>query len=684
METEEETRPSIMPPWAQSDFLSEQGLKQSQEYFFQTHATNSKMMAEGREAQGVMKSFTRRKMEKEMGEDFKMYTGEDLGSGGGGEESKGIRGELNNLLKEIHRKVANGKPGVSAIQDDLEILKNPLGGLEACYGVVLFYEQLNRHYASFAANRRQVLKSVMDEELFKWIWRSTYALLTAPKESLPEFTDRISSPTLPFIPLEKVRASSIDKLMEVGVFLLSKSMSSSHLRFPLCFYFILYVRQIQYRLLPVVSRNLLDEIYKEATKGKTEESIENVLTAVDVILNMKGSSVQSFDDVLKDEEKEIPKFIPSEEAVFVSQFIEFGEGRIKGSLKKFLPPPSQSELVEDKAVSLMPLLLILRTQSMEVGHRILETVPGPALNMIRNRLSFGNPDEVSRRIADWVGAVTHDRQGRGETYNLQNRVGGVTETVRSKPIAGGGGVAAPAAKPSGPGHSAAAHPASTHSATAKAAHGGIKVGQISPDTGGGSGGAQGERAKASSSAEGGGKTSPNLAKRLIISWRENKGKILVISISPEEIINAVGADVRFLGPWVVFALQTGQVFSIKGKLTREVAEEILKTLMGSIQNPPGPIFSNAERDSLAQSTKGMPPKKLLITLMQQAVGPTSQNSRDPGEMGENIMGLEKQLGETLGEFLRNPVAGPFKEVLADLPPGETKAASVLHKVARSI
>ena len=64
-----------LPPWNSSEFFSEIGLKEAQEYFFQTHATHARMIAEGHGAQGYMKTFTRRKLSKEIGEDFKMYTG---------------------------------------------------------------------------------------------------------------------------------------------------------------------------------------------------------------------------------------------------------------------------------------------------------------------------------------------------------------------------------------------------------------------------------------------------------------------------------------------------------------------------------------------------------------------------------------------------------------------------------
>ena len=51
METPAPSR-HVLPPWNNPAFLTEPGLKEAQEYFFQTHATNSRMIAQGREAMG--------------------------------------------------------------------------------------------------------------------------------------------------------------------------------------------------------------------------------------------------------------------------------------------------------------------------------------------------------------------------------------------------------------------------------------------------------------------------------------------------------------------------------------------------------------------------------------------------------------------------------------------------------
>ncbi|MCZ6749097.1 MAG: hypothetical protein O7D96_07365, partial [SAR324 cluster bacterium] len=118
----ESTAMRIPPPWEPQDILTEDALRAAQEYWFQTHATHSRLIAEGRAAVGFMKSHVRRKLEREMGEDFKMYTGSNIGTAQEtAEDSAGIRGELNRILEVIYRRISPTQPITSPIQEDLTI-----------------------------------------------------------------------------------------------------------------------------------------------------------------------------------------------------------------------------------------------------------------------------------------------------------------------------------------------------------------------------------------------------------------------------------------------------------------------------------------------------------------------------------------------------------------------------------
>ncbi|MEE8396949.1 MAG: hypothetical protein V3S29_12900, partial [bacterium] len=332
------TRRPPTTPWEFPEILSEEGLRQAREYFFQTHGKNSQMIAEGRSATGFANSLVRRRLSKELGDDYKMYTGEDVGSSkGDAEESKGIRGELNALLRSIYEKVAPQTPVTSPIQEDLAILSHPVGALEVCFGMISFYNDLLKKYASFAANRRQVLKSVIDEELFKWIWRLYYAFALSDRSKTPTFRENIPSSGLNFIPLEKQRLPTSDKVYEIGIFLLGSGLAGSHLRFSIAYYFVCYLRLVQFRLLPAIDRALLDGIFEAARSRKEDSPTEEILVAIDALMNAKGTSMESFDDILKDEETVAQQTLPEPENLFLSQVQDFSNHNLPESLKKFLP-----------------------------------------------------------------------------------------------------------------------------------------------------------------------------------------------------------------------------------------------------------------------------------------------------------------------------------------------------------
>ena len=242
----ESTAMRIPPPWEPQDILTEDALRAAQEYWFQTHATHSRLIAEGRAAVGFMKSHVRRKLEREMGEDFKMYTGTSIGEAAGeNTESLGIRGELNGILKHIYTRIAPNQPIASPIQEDLTIVKHPNGALEVCYALVCHYGALLKKYASLAGKHRKVLKAVMEEELFKWIWRLTIGFVMSPQEDRAAIEDAHLSAGLNCVPLEQQHASVGQKIHEIGMFLLGTIMQDSHLRVPLCHYYVLYLRRLQ-------------------------------------------------------------------------------------------------------------------------------------------------------------------------------------------------------------------------------------------------------------------------------------------------------------------------------------------------------------------------------------------------------------------------------------------------------
>ncbi|MBI4083395.1 MAG: hypothetical protein HY423_12380, partial [Candidatus Lambdaproteobacteria bacterium] len=499
----------VPPPWNALGLDSAESLREAQEYFFQTHATNARLIAEGRNAQGFMKMAVRRKLSKEIGEDFKMYTGQAIGEASESAESVGIRGELNVMIKTVYQKIAPTTPITSPTQEDSTILSHPLGALEVVYDMVYFYTSLLKKYATLAGNRRKTLKSVLDEELFKWIWRLTCTYLLAPAEKRSTFTQAIPSVGLAFIPAERQRVPSAEKILDIGKFLLGKTMMESHLRFSLCYYYVTFVRQLQYELLAQPPKIPPEPSYEAIKRHRPDQLVENPLVAVDVLMNFSGNSMQSFDDVLKDEANEIQKYIPPNEIEFIQQFQEFTPERLKHSLQRFLPKVSAAAMPEDPTGTLMPMLLLLRTMRFITRQLVLEHIPGPYLSLLINRSQHGGIDEVEKPLVDLLKEVTVGRQRKGEQYTLTTRIKGSVEV--QPPGESATAARAPAAAP-------AAAPA-----PARPAAGGAPAARPAP---------------AAAAADAG----AWFQGRVILAWRVEKGKVEVFSISGADMAATAGAD----------------------------------------------------------------------------------------------------------------------------------------------
>jgi hypothetical protein len=431
--------PTIQPPWGHPQFLSEEGLRAAQEYYFQTHATHSQLIAQGRGAQGLAKSMLRRKLSREMGDDFKMYTGHSLGESAGSEDvsSLGIRGELNALLKHIYSTIAPQQPITSPTQEDLTILQHPHGALEVCYALVFYYGSLMRQYASFAANKRKVLKSLMDEELFKWVWRMVIGYMMEAEEAKLNLEPVYFSAGLSYIPTERQRVPLGIKLSEVGQFLLSTTLQESHLRVPLCYYYTLYLRQLQTLLALHAGPQELDDVYSLVTRRVPGEPMEHALAAIDALLNDKGSSTATFDDVLRDE-AQLGQFIPEAEFAFINQFEDFGNPqRIRSTLKRLLPD-MRRDAVEGQESSFMPLLLALRVMPVDVRDAVLAALPIPLLNLLRNRIGNSPQDDLAATLLDAVRTAMEAR--RGQSFKVQVPAGAtkgaVATSVRVAPPGG--------------------------------------------------------------------------------------------------------------------------------------------------------------------------------------------------------------------------------------------------------
>jgi len=650
---------TVTPPWNHPGFLSEEALRAAQEYYFQTHATNSKLIAQGRNAQGFMKSGLRRKLTKEMGEDFKMYTGVSIGAESS-ESAVGIRSELNALLENVYRKIAPTQPITSPTQEDLTILKHPLGALEVCYCLTFFYTHLQKKYVTLAGNRRQVLKSVLDEEMFKWIWRMSIGFLVSEDENKLDFDNRLPTGGLSYVPPDAQGASSAEKVLEVGSFMLSNHLRDSHLRFSLCYYFATYIRQIQFQLLAKHNTNA-DKLYERIRNPDPKSGVGNILIAIDMLLNMHGNSNDSFESVLQDHEKQMQTMIPEEEIAFILQFQEFTESKFDTSLAKFVPRGRQSAEADNPAGTLMPLMLILRTMPRDGRERILGRIPGPFLGLLSNRIQHGSMDEPDRILLDHVHDVTDRRRKSGETYTIVSQVKGRATTTSAKaaekaPAGAGGKAGAAGSKPA---PAAAASGTAGASGTARTSGGAATAAQAQPAA----------RPAADRVTH----------ERLLIAWRAEGASLEVTSISPVELFALAGNDAHILRAWVMVALQSNQVFGIPhNEITKERLNSLVSELSAQAGKDSKPRLS---ADKIQQLLKlgAKAPRKVLLALAKALPAERSSNA---GSLGPTLGALGERLGEQFGDFLRNAMQPEFAAVLGQLSPEEKRAVGVLQRVAR--
>lgn len=652
---------AMVTPWGRPGLSTEDDLRAAQQYFFDTHATHARMIAEGRTAQGFMKSYTRRKLEKEMGEDFKMYTGQELGEDLPIDDSQGIRGEMNALLRYIYTRIEPRQPITSPFQEDATILKHPHGALEVCFGMVFYYSSLLKKHLTLASNRRRVLKSVLDEELFKWIWRLSTSYLLADTANRVNVQDYHLAAGLPYVPAERQRASMPQKLFEIGQFMLGKTLQDSHLRFPLAYYFVTYLRAMQSEVLAQPALAKPEEIYAEVIRRKPMDPVNHVLVAIDVLMNMNGNSSQSFEDILKDEQADAEKYIPALEAQFLRAHDPYGDPEaFADAVRAALPMAQKAEIVSGAAGSLaMRLMLVLRAVTPAVRTGILDHVPAPVLVMLRNRAINGPQDDAAKRLAERVKTALDARGQRGDTFVLPpaNRAG-IAGIENLKP-------AAPAAPPVSHAPGAAGSPRNEPARPAPAPGAASPQGSVSA-------------AKPAAAAPG---EDVLLDHRLLIGWRLEGTQLTVITISPRELVGLVGLEPRLVLPWVMLALQTGQAFDFPASaIDKGLIEKLVKAVLAKAGGMPAARLAKPQVAQLAAELHDAPAQKALLTLV--AKGSLGEAARRPGRLRGPLESLMAKFGTGLPEFLRSPSKDTFRDLRQGLSAEERQLVALLQKLGR--
>jgi hypothetical protein len=633
----------IASPWSSLGFLSEGGLRAAQEYFFRTHASHSRMIADGRNAQGLMKSHIRRKLTQEMGEDFRMYTGMTIGEAQATAKTAGIRGEMNILLQHIHDRIAPGQPIASPIQEDLTILKHPHGALEVCYALVWFYTGLVKKHATLVGNRRKILKSILDEELFKWIWRMTLGYLQADPASKADWSDYNLTAGLSQIPAERQRVLPAAKLMEIGQFLLGKAVSESHLRLPLCYYFTVYLRNVQVFLVTQPGLPNLDPLYALITKRDPAGASDQVLVAIDALMHLRGNSTQTFETVLKNGD-DVQRQIPAPELEFIGQLDCMGdEQRIAATVRAMVPILNREEIAAQGRATLMPLLLVLRSAAPAVRGMVLDRLTIPVMMLLSNRLLNGPHDEAAESLAGEIKFNLEQRAKRGETVSVRsiNREGAAGVTT----VAG-----------------AARRPAAGGPATSESAPAGGQAAPSGPDP---------------IVEQGAGL----LDRTAVISWKATGDQVSALTLSARNLMILVGRESALLLPWVRLAVQTGQIPAPpEGAQPKEWLEKVIAGLLRAMPAAEAAQPSPPTKAMLTQAAKGHPPQAFLLGVMTQGnLGPT--RFLEPVLDGA-LVSLIGKLKDRFADFIRNPNQDEFKALRQTLNPAEKAAVAVLQRVDR--
>ena len=687
-------------PWDHGDFFSEEGFEKANDYFLKTHGKYSRIILEARQAQGFSKAALRWKLNREIGEDFRMYTGLKIGDKAPADVKQplGIQGELNHLLASSRKKVAPARPVESRIQEDLAIVSHPLGPLEVCYSLCHFYKELTKRYASFGAGRREMLKGAVDEEIFKWIWRLYYGSVLMPPEAATDYYDHIPSTGLAYIPLEQQRISSPEKTIAIAQFLLGEHVAASHLRKPLCFYFVEFLRATQYRLLPKAQRSRLEKAFEEANKRKEEDGVDDMLVAIDANMNAKGGSNDSFEDLFKDEEEEVFELVAPQEQGFILNHLEFTRANFARSLSKFLPLATDGANSAQEQISLMPIVLVLRTMPSAGAEEILSKIPGPFLNLIVNRLRFSGADTVSGNLLHRTEKMIETRREAGERYVIPTtgKAGVVASSVRVQGAGqqgAGDGAAKEEAENEAPAPQAARPSAPQGAGAAPPVQDGAGVG--APDA---SGAAPGEaesppaRQAARGEPDASGAGEPDEPARviyrgvaelgLIIGWQVSDGGLSMQTLSPRQICSYTGFDQYCLMPWVVFALQTGQI--AKGevaKISRQTVNELLQSVSDELDSESPGQLPEQELDQLRAQSGQMPAHQFLRTL-HDLVETGAAHPPASKLIAEGVRKLTARLGANLEGFLRNPGQASHRPLVQDLSREERYIATVLSRVAK--
>jgi hypothetical protein len=143
-----------------------------------------------------------------------------------------------------------------------------------------------------------------------------------------------------------------------------------------------------------------------------------------------------------------------------------------------------------------------------------------------------------------------------------------------------------------------------------------------------------------------------------------------------------GPELRYLVPWVMFALKTGQVFGLRPEqVTKEAVEQIVTGLRTQGARLGGASLPGERLQALAEQVKGSASGKVLLSLIRAAGG--KGFGAYPPSLAPALDSLSTRLGGVLEDFLRAPGDEAFREIRQTLTPEEKGVLGILQRVSRA-
>lgn len=168
---------------------------------------------------------------------------------------------------------------------------------------------------------------------------------------------------------------------------------------------------------------------------------------------------------------------------------------------------------------------------------------------------------------------------------------------------------------------------------------------------------------------------------MVLEWVVEDGKkVIVTAVAAWEILEQTGPDPRFIAPWVMYAIQTGQVYRLTpDKVSKEELQRILKSLVDSAGSSEGTL-SAPERQQLYGQFRGLPPHKVLFEMVQ-TLGIGSRGAPS-GALARGVAQLFAGAGAGLLNLVKKPTDPAHRPLLSKLTADGRYALAVLNRVAR--